>query len=42
MTNLYAAACRPVSREKKTTLEVWREPLALGPAQAAWWVNDCD
>jgi hypothetical protein len=30
--DLYAAAYRPVSREKETTLEVWHEPLALGQA----------
>ena len=27
---LYAAAYRPVSREKQTTLEVWHEALAIG------------
>ncbi len=28
--DLYAAAYRPVSREKQTTLEVWHEALAIG------------
>jgi hypothetical protein len=30
--DLYAAAYRPMSREKQTTLEVWHEPLTLGGA----------
>lgn len=37
--DLYAAAYRPVSREKKTMLEVWHEPLALGallPTMQLW------
>ena len=37
--DLYAAAYRPVSREKQTTLEVWHEPLALGgelPTMPLW------
>jgi hypothetical protein len=28
--DLFAAAYRPVSRDKQATLEVWHEPLALG------------
>ena len=28
--DLYAAAYRPVSRDKQTTLEVWHENLAVG------------
>ena len=28
--DLYAAAYRPVSREKQTTLEIWHETLAVG------------
>jgi Protein of unknown function (DUF4058) len=37
--DLYAAAYRPMSREKQTTLEVWREPLTLGgvlPTMPLW------
>jgi hypothetical protein len=30
--DLYAAAYRPVSRDKQNTLEVWHEPLAIGQA----------
>ena len=37
--DLYAAAYRPLSRQKQTTLEVWHEPLALGgtlPTMPLW------